>query len=481
MFVRRIFKGDVQAGMAAIVAFSILFGSTPAIARDDLWQYDGQSGNGVVSWTEQGIDFPSFFAPNNRQCVAASGTCDTAHAKVGHGFVDYSLCVDNAELYCIESIQISKNGKDITTKFADEVDWEKIDVPLEHGVIRGGAPTIWKTEDGGVEQLYAVKAFSGFSWNEGPAHADKLEMVITPVRTGYGRCSLRVKQDCYLQQNFEEGERASIAMRLPANLGGFFMGRIGDASVEQSVTKNGYSRVVKLSAEPVDVPRVAVQIGSTETRLNRLCNFGTICSLPAYDGGALGVGGWEPAWRVTEDNARETSQARGRVWRVYAISPGSTDYAGCTTKSPGFLGVGSTNALLYDYNPPKYTGSDFIFKVGGLHFKMDSSLELGIYQVKISSTFARCLYGFTNAPISASISVVDDGGKKSNAITTIGESGGWINISATGFTFSSPTISVKLSQAKAPAKKTTINCVKGKLSKKVTEVGPKCPAGYKKK
>jgi hypothetical protein len=28
-------------------------------------------------------------------------------------------------------------------------------------------------------------------------------------------------------------------------------------------------------------------------------------------------------------------------------------------------------------------------------------------------------------------------------------------------------------------KKTTITCVKGKLSKKVTSVNPKCPAGYK--
>ena len=34
--------------------------------------------------------------------------------------------------------------------------------------------------------------------------------------------------------------------------------------------------------------------------------------------------------------------------------------------------------------------------------------------------------------------------------------------------------------AKAAAmKKTTITCVKGKLTKKVTSVKPKCPAGYK--
>ena len=30
-------------------------------------------------------------------------------------------------------------------------------------------------------------------------------------------------------------------------------------------------------------------------------------------------------------------------------------------------------------------------------------------------------------------------------------------------------------------KKTTITCVKGKITKKVTAVKPKCPAGYRKK
>jgi hypothetical protein len=34
---------------------------------------------------------------------------------------------------------------------------------------------------------------------------------------------------------------------------------------------------------------------------------------------------------------------------------------------------------------------------------------------------------------------------------------------------------------KAVAKKTTITCVKGKLTKKVTAIKPKCPTGYKPK
>jgi hypothetical protein len=73
-------------------------------------------------------------------------------------------------------------------------------------------------------------------------------------------------------------------------------------------------------------------------------------------------------------------------------------------------------------------------------------------------------------------------------------------MTAGGFTFSTPSIKVKLSQeavTPAPsatptatpvpatkpidAKKTVIVCMKGKVVKKVTAIKPKCPTGYKKK
>jgi len=76
------------------------------------------------------------------------------------------------------------------------------------------------------------------------------------------------------------------------------------------------------------------------------------------------------------------------------------------------------------------------------------------------------------------------------ATTLIREKNGWITLSANGFTFSSPTIRVVLSQeaeatpAASPTpliKKTTISCVKGKATRKVTALKPRCPAGFKKK
>ncbi len=48
-------------------------------------------------------------------------------------------------------------------------------------------------------------------------------------------------------------------------------------------------------------------------------------------------------------------------------------------------------------------------------------------------------------------------------------------------TFAIVSYEIKLETKPTAAKKTTITCVKGKLTKKVTAINPKCPSGYKKK
>jgi hypothetical protein len=72
----------------------------------------------------------------------------------------------------------------------------------------------------------------------------------------------------------------------------------------------------------------------------------------------------------------------------------------------------------------------------------------------------------------------------------VNEKNGWLNFAARGFTYSSPTIKVKLTEVTPTltpsakpdvAKKVKITCVKGKTTKKVTAIKPKCPTGFKKK
>ena len=66
--------------------------------------------------------------------------------------------------------------------------------------------------------------------------------------------------------------------------------------------------------------------------------------------------------------------------------------------------------------------------------------------VVIDSKVARCLYKFSSAPVSATITVINDKGEQSVATTSVTESGGWLKLTARNFEFSSPSISIKLQQ-----------------------------------
>ena len=111
----------------------------------------------------------------------------------------------------------------------------------------------------------------------------------------------------------------------------------------------------------------------------------------------------------------------------------------------------------------------------------------------MADSVARCLYGFSNAPISATISVSESsGGEKNVATTSVSDAGGWLHLAAYNFQFSNPTISAKLTQASASTTTTTIkkatpvvfkkviSCRWNKPPKstfKVAAVKPVCPAG----
>ena len=185
------------------------------------------------------------------------------------------------------------------------------------------------------------------------------------------------------------------------------------------------------------------------------------------------------------------------------------DVGRCTASDGGVSGVVTTNALVYSAGPPSFnsgTGS-LDYKLLSPHYQADGKVAIGSYDLLLRSTVARCIYNFSTAPVKASIEIVSNDGNAQIASTTLVESNGWLKMSAKGFSYSSPTIKVKLTQdAPAPtpspsasvtptptatatpapaaspvAKKFTITCIKGKTSKTVTAVKPTCPIGYKKK
>ena len=144
---------------------------------------------------------------------------------------------------------------------------------------------------------------------------------------------------------------------------------------------------------------------------------------------------------------------------------------------------------------PSFANGFLTYNVAGMHYMPDGVTPVqGTYDMVMADSVARCLYGFSNAPISGTISVSEENGVQNVATTTVSDVGGWVHLAAYGFNFSNPVITAKLTQAApvvvvppvaivAPAKKTTITCVNTKnkkLIKKITAVKPVCPSGYKK-
>lgn len=131
-----------------------------------------------------------------------------------------------------------------------------------------------------------------------------------------------------------------------------------------------------------------------------------------------------------------------------------------------------------------------VVKVGNVHFDEFGNEIQGWMELKVKGSRAREWWGIDPA-IAAGYAKVEvsyqDGSKKVATVTSKYDPvNDWINLRAYGFTYSSPQLAVSFKKppvatTTVAAKKTSITCVKGKTTKKVTAVSPKCPAGYKKK
>ena len=310
------------------------------------------------------------------------------------------------------------------------------------------------------------------------------------------RCTVVDTGFCELPQDFPDGYRFGMSVQLAQKTNGWFHGRIALPSISIEPTSNG--QLVAIEAEPVKISTLDFTIPteqvpdsvkkvifsdvdwgimgdlnqSAQTMLNGLDNPQTMEIMTAM-------------LPTIGDKATKTTQ----YWSYRTLSGwNNPEVMKCSSSSSQVGGVVTTNALTYSSGPPtfnKATGA-LEYKVASPHFESGGKVALGSYDLAVKSDVARCIYGFSSAPISATISIIGESGEQKVATTIVNERNGWLYLSAKGFTFSSPTIKVKLTQdavavAAPQVKSSTITCIKGKTTKKVTSVNPKCPSGYKKK
>jgi hypothetical protein len=289
---------------------------------------------------------------------------------------------------------------------------------------------------------------------------------------------------------FSPNTRFKVELQLPDKMGGWFHGRMDEPQLSLSAI-SGETNLLAVEAAPAVVPVTAafqpilqdgvfnpLFSGSEEHKKDILKN---------ENNGQFGATGpiWEPSEFGMRDFTRHLAmlgdKAKGQasVWSVASIN-NIKGAPSCLNKPNTFQGLVTTDSMVYQAGIPEFKNGFLNYQVGGLHRNYKNEVIQGSYNLIMRSDSARCLYGFSKAPVSATISVIDSDGENINATTVMGETNGWLKLTAKGFTFSQKTIRVKMIQATAQ-KKTTITCVKGKISKRLTGIAPSCPIGYKKK
>jgi hypothetical protein len=215
-----------------------------------------------------------------------------------------------------------------------------------------------------------------------------------------------------------------------------------------------------------------------------------------YSGGESWYGlGWDAIdqWKSTEKYIDSKLTIEQRVWEFSVIpleEAGDLWVSKCKnvmSAAPSFSGVISTNATVFVQGPPKLdSDGNLDFQIAATSLKENGEVNLGTYNLSVADDVANCIWGTSSLGMGASISVITQEGIKQIATTSMGKSNGQLNFAASGFHYSTNKIRISMgvkfqnSSTNSP-NKSSITCVKGKQTKKVTAVKPKCPAGYKKK
>ena len=330
---------------------------------------------------------------------------------------------------------------------------------------------------------------------------------------------------CLHRREFQPNTRLKISLQLPKFISGWLNGRLN----KPAVTSNSFSAntdLVTVEAGPEenifagkwmnrsDIKDFSFKNSEIEKKFkgmfqgyynrdnpNSLRDSGEEGAIDAYDLWAPYMG--------------ENAFAVNKTWTL--SNARSNNPSNCVQKETGGIqGVVTTNASAYEATAPKYNKENgtLEYRVAAPHFAPDGKTEnIGTYGLAMSITLLKCLYGITNVPTSASVSITTNAGVERVATVALNQIGKWVFLNAENFTFSSPTLRIKLNQTSsaatqstgttevkkespapeakevkevaaakpAAAKKITITCTKGKLIKKLSGTNPKCPVGYKKK
>ena len=324
-----------------------------------------------------------------------------------------------------------------------------------------------------------------------------------PTDTTRG-CVSNSSTQCAAPYSLPQDIAFGMKVRFQSSMTGWLHGRVENPTVAYQSTPTGGS-VITMKAQATKVPvfQVWEKYSDISQSLKTLLAEKSIARISSWFTGPGGASNEDLATDTKKSITRhggeifdekemrnmlawmpyadDKAAALPSVWAFRTMNGNMQQMNPCLLQTGSLNGVVTTNSTQYIDGPPTLNAATntLDYKVASPHLTPTGDVFKGTYNLLLKSSVARCLYNFSNAPIQASISIQNESGVSSIATTVVNEKDGWLRLSASGFTFSSPTIKVKLTQASTSKVSKKVTCVKGKSTKTFT--ADKCPSGWKKK
>ncbi len=407
-------------------------------------------------------------------------------------------CSARVTVDCLESVSIYKNGNPKTSAiFLGQAAGVTPASKLVPGLPQAGEANLFSAApESGISgaQKYSVKLIEHLTYSDvlNKFEHYNLAIFVQPYEVEQNN---QYKSSSYydfqkyawfgdgeagLIADFPEDVRISVTVRMPKGDGGWFSGRITDPIVQ--LKSEAKYNVLTIDALPATVQKIQAWV-PVDKKTPGMAKLG----MNAGGNHSIESGFDDPPHTTSVEWTEQLrpfvgdrSTSEESVWVVRSTYIQNDCFP--NNRISGFV---ATNAMAYSWNPPVLKNGFLDYKVGGMHTTSTGELTKGTYDLVLNSETARCLYKFSSAPISATVSIVGSSGESQSVQTTLlTERDGFLKLSAYGFTFSSPVVRVKLEQEKSATetkKLKTITCMKGSTLKKVTALVPKCPAGFKAK
>jgi len=289
-------------------------------------------------------------------------------------------------------------------------------------------------------------------------------------------------KECATPWALPKDVRFKVEVKISSKLSGWVNGRLSDPNV--TITPNGATgQTVLIEAAPMQVPIFGIWKRFKDlspTAQTEITSVGaTPGSIPFPDNWRpLYPGqGPEPFDKISKSfslsNYNQTdfknflnllalsddkSIATKSLWHFETAQNGNLFndpvIRKCSKTDAGISGFVSTNSTMFLLEPPSFNeqSQSLDYKVAAPHYDRNGKENIGRYNLVLDSKVARCIYGFTSAPIQASVSILNTDGSQQVSTSIINEKNGWLYLSVNGYTYSAPTLKVKLIQdAPTPA------------------------------